>query len=104
LAHAGHRCEHHAPLLGRCRQTERLEADHIHPWSRGGQTAVANGQALCRRHNREKRAAVPFGRQLRSLEKRRAEYYPPGVSGAVTRHAPPPPRLPKRPARRTPTA
>ncbi|HXC77141.1 MAG TPA: HNH endonuclease signature motif containing protein [Candidatus Acidoferrum sp.] len=87
LARAGGRCEHHVMLLGRCRETERLEADHIHPWSRGGQTAIANGQALCRRHNRAKRAAIPYGWQLRALEKQRASYYPAGQSGAVSRRA-----------------
>jgi hypothetical protein len=85
LARAGGRCEHHAWLRGRCRQTERLEADHIHPWSRGGQSAIANGQAVCKRHNRAKRATIPYGWQLRGLEKRRATYFPAGISGAVVR-------------------
>jgi len=35
LSRAGQRCEHHA-LVGRCRATKNLEADHIHPHSRGG--------------------------------------------------------------------
>jgi hypothetical protein len=86
LAHAGGRCEYHS-LFGRCRETDRLEADHVHPWSRGGQTALQNGQALCRRHNKEKRAVVPYGWQLRALQKRRAGYFPPAVSGVVIRHA-----------------
>jgi hypothetical protein len=85
LGRAGGRCEHHAWLGGRCRQIERLEADHIHPWSRGGQTAIANGQALCKRHNRAKRATIPYGWQLRALEKRRATYFAPGISGAIVR-------------------
>lgn len=79
LARAGGRCEHHYLLFGLCRETANLEADHIHPHSRGGQTAVANGQALCRTHNRSKRATVPNAWQLRSLERRRATYYPLGV-------------------------
>jgi hypothetical protein len=87
LARAGGRCERHGWITGRCDATEGLEADHIHPHSRGGQTAIANGQALCRRHNRAKRATVPFGWELKSLEKRRARYYPPDVSGAVSRRA-----------------
>jgi hypothetical protein len=85
VGRAGGRCEHHGWLFGRCRETERLEADHVHPHSRGGWTNIANGQALCRRHNREKRASVPFNFQLRGLEKRRAAYYPTGVPGAVVR-------------------
>lgn len=61
LARAGHRCEHHGWLTGRCRETQRLEADHVIPWSRSGRTTVENGQALCRRHNRSKAATIPFG-------------------------------------------
>jgi hypothetical protein len=87
LRRAGGRCEHHGWLLGRCRATQTLEADHVHPWSRGGQTAVLNGQALCKRHNREKRATIPYGWQLRALDKRRAAYFPPAVSAAVMRRA-----------------
>jgi HNH endonuclease len=85
LARAGQRCERHGWVSGRCKVIEGLEADHVHPHSRGGQTALANGQALCQRHNRAKRASVPFGWQLKALEKRRGRYYPPGVSGAVAR-------------------
>lgn len=86
LTRAGNRCEYHGPF-GRCGQTERLEADHVHPWSRGGQTALSNGQALCSRHNRDKRAAIPYGWQLRRMERRRAAYFPADHSGAVIRHA-----------------
>jgi 5-methylcytosine-specific restriction endonuclease McrA len=84
---AGERCEHHGWLFGRCRATQNLEADHVHPHSRGGQTLVANGQALCRRHNRLKSARVPFGWELRRLGKRRQAYFPPGELAAVTRRA-----------------
>ena len=69
---AGNRCEHHFPIFGRCRTTTGLEADHVHPHSRGGWTSVSNGQALCRRHNREKSARVPWNRQLNNLAKRRS--------------------------------
>lgn len=31
-----------------------LEADHIHPWSKGGTTATTNGQILCAAHNKAK--------------------------------------------------
>lgn len=85
LSSAGGRCEHHGWITGRCKRTERLDADHIHPHSRGGQTAVANGQALCRTHNQAKRATIPFNWQLRALERRRATYFPSGRPGAVTR-------------------
>ena len=30
------------------------EADHVHPWSKGGKTKVENGQVLCSRHNKKK--------------------------------------------------
>jgi 5-methylcytosine-specific restriction endonuclease McrA len=87
LSRAGGRCEHHAWIFGRCRKTERLEADHVHPHSRGGQTAPENGQALCRRHNLAKRATIPFKWQLRALERRRAGYFPAGVPATVVRKA-----------------
>ena len=96
LTLAGHRCEHHSLLFGRCQATDKLEADHVHPWARGGQTNVANGQALCKRHNQAKRATVPFNRQLRALERRRTAYYPPGVPTQVSRHAPAPERRTRR--------
>ena len=88
LARAGQRCEHHGWLFGRCKVTAGLEADHVHPHSRGGWTNVANGQALCRTHNRDKRADIPYNWQLRSLEKRRAGYFPTDLPAAVVRTAP----------------
>jgi hypothetical protein len=97
LARASGRCEHHGWIGGRCTKAELLEADHVHPHSRGGQTNVVNGQALCQRHNRNKRAAIPFNWQLRALERRRAGYYPDGTAGAVVRRA-------SRASRRTPPA
>ncbi len=87
LARAGGRCEHHFVFFGRCKTTTELQADHIHPWSRGGHTVLANGQALCERHNQEKHAAVPFNRQLRKIERRRLEYFPPGEIATVRRRA-----------------
>ncbi len=88
---SGHRCEHHPVVGGRCRATEDLQADHVHPHSRGGATAVENAQALCRRHNKRKSARVPWDWQLRRLAHRRAAYFPPGAPTAVVRR-------PQRPA------
>jgi hypothetical protein len=88
LDRAGHRCEHHTPLVGRCRQTKRLEADHVVPWSRGGPTIVGNGQALCRVHNRQKSARVPYRWQLRALQRRRASYFPYGANETIARRLP----------------
>lgn len=85
---AGNRCEHYIPLLGRCRTTTDLEADHVHPHSRGGWTSISNGQALCRRHNREKSARVPWNWQLNNLAKRRASYFVAGHDPVVVRHRP----------------
>jgi hypothetical protein len=85
LDRAGHRCEHHSLLDGRCRATEQLQADHVHPYSQGGVTAVENAQALCRRHNKQKSARVPWVWELRQLARRRAAYFPPGVPTAVVR-------------------
>lgn len=84
---AGGQCEHHGWSFGRCRATDNLEADHVHPHSRGGWTNISNGQALCKRHNRLKRASVPYWWQLRGLAKRRVRYFPAGESGAVIRRA-----------------
>ncbi len=89
LARAGNRCEYHLSIFGRCRTTSRLEADHVHPHSRGGRASVSNGQALCQRHNREKSARVPWNRQLNSLAKRRATYFLPNHDPVVVRHRPP---------------
>jgi hypothetical protein len=85
LRRAGGRCEHHSWVGGRCELTDGLEADHIIPWSRSGRTVVGNGQALCRRHNRAKRARVPFRWQLTAMARRRGAYFPAGVSGQVSR-------------------
>jgi hypothetical protein len=88
LSRAGGRCEHHSWLGGRCDETVRLEADHVHPHSRGGWTALANSQALCRRHNKAKAARVPWDWELNRLGRRRADYYPSGVPTEVVRHRP----------------
>ena len=42
-----------------CGTGEDLQADHIHPWSKGGQTIVSNGQTLCGPCNRTKSDTVP---------------------------------------------
>src|SRR6266545_7964460 len=81
LARAGGRCERHGWMTGRCRLTNGLEADHVHPHSKGGRTSPTNGQALCKRHNRQKSAHVPYRWELKQLAKRRLTYYLPGVSG-----------------------
>ena len=88
LARAGGRCEHHGVLVGRCAETARLEADHVHPHSRGGGTTLANGQALCRRHNKAKAARVPWAWELDRLARRRQTYFPPGTPTGVVRHRP----------------
>jgi hypothetical protein len=87
LARAGGRCERHGWIIGRCRRTDGLEADHVHPHSKGGRTSLANGQALCQRHNQQKSVRVPYGWELEQLRRRRVAYYPPGVSGVVLRPA-----------------
>ena len=87
FARAGRRCEQHSWLVGRCRETRRLQADHVHPHSRGGATAVQNGQALCGRHNSRKAASVPWDWQLARLARRRDSYFPAGIPRHVVRHA-----------------
>jgi len=88
LIRAGGRCEHHSWLGRRCNRTVGLEADHVHPHSRGGWTDLANGQALCRPHNKAKAARVPWGWELKRLSRRRAAYFPPGTPTEVVRHRP----------------
>ena len=87
FSRAGARCERHSLLFGRCKETEKLHADHVHPHSKGGSTTVANGQVLCSRHNKQKAARIPFNWELRRLAKQRASYLPAGDSGAVVRRA-----------------
>jgi 5-methylcytosine-specific restriction endonuclease McrA len=41
------------PFKGR---QNSFEADHIKPWSRGGKTTIKNGQALCKKCNKQKGA------------------------------------------------
>jgi 5-methylcytosine-specific restriction endonuclease McrA len=94
LRRAGGRCERHGWITGRCKATAGLQADHVHPHSRGGWTNISNGQALCKRHNRSKSAAIPFNWQLKRIAKHRAAYYPPGLPGTVVRRA-----RPRRPTR-----
>ena len=83
LERASYGCEHHSRLLGRCRETEALQADHVHPHSRGGVTDIANGQGLCKRHNRKKAARVPWGWELARLTRRRQAYFPSGSVAAA---------------------
>jgi 5-methylcytosine-specific restriction endonuclease McrA len=85
MRRAGGRCEFHGLMGGRCRATDKLQADHIHPHSRGGTTTVGNGQSLCARHNKAKAAHIPFEWQVRRMVKRRAGYFPIGESTAVVR-------------------
>lgn len=94
----GNRCEDHFPPFGRCRTTSGLEADHVHPHSRGGATSVSKGQALCQRHDREKSARVPWNRQLNNLAKRRATYFTSHDDPVVVRHRPRSPCAPERAA------
>ncbi|MGY1665924.1 HNH endonuclease [Geodermatophilus sp. SYSU D00696] len=89
LQRAGHRCEHHSWLGSRCQATEDLQADHVHPHSRGGSTSVANGQALCPHHNTRKAARVPWTWELERLARRRLDYFPAGVPTVIVRHGRP---------------
>lgn len=56
---------------GRCQQpgcdapVHWMQADHLIPWSRGGDTSIVNGQILCDPHNKLKRDQLPPGRPPR---------------------------------------
>lgn len=87
LARAAGRCEAAALLVwGRC-QHPAAEIDHIYPWSKGGATVLANGQALCAHHNRAKADRTPAWWYVLALERRRRSYpsgVPARVSGRMT--------------------
>lgn len=85
MSRAGYRCEHQYFYRWRCAETTQLEADHIHPHSRGGSTSVANGQVLCKRHNRLKGARIPFTWETLRLESLRHRYFGPGYDPTVIR-------------------
>lgn len=74
---AGNRCEHKA-TFGRC-TAGPTHADHIYPWSKGGATTLANGAALCARHNLSKGARTPSGIYKWRLERSRRSYFPTGM-------------------------
>jgi hypothetical protein len=73
IRQANGRCEHKSPLWRRC-SSRGTEADHIVPWSRGGQTALWNGQLLCHRHNKQKSNRVPSALYRWRLQRRRTKY------------------------------
>lgn len=82
FARAGDRCEHTSTFGLRCKATPS-HADHVHPWSKGGATTLANAQALCARHNLQKGSHVPSTWYLYRLERRRQAYFPPGEPASV---------------------
>ena len=82
FARAQNRCEHVSALGLRCRRAP-THADHVHPWSKGGATTLANAQALCARHNLQKGSRVPSGWYVHRLERRRRSYFPPGEPESV---------------------
>jgi len=70
FANCDGRCEYPTFLLGRCR-APATEADHIFPWSLGGQTTIENGSGLCKRHNLHKSNHIPSRRYMRRLRANR---------------------------------
>lgn len=84
MARAGGRCEGAVFFgWGRCPDAA-IEVDHVYPWSRGGPTITANGQALCRGHNRRKAAMRPPWWYVLSLEHRRRGYFPTDADARVS--------------------
>lgn len=73
IQQAGGRCEHKPPLWFRC-EGRAEQADHIWPWSKGGPTELANGQMLCRAHNRAKSNLLPTFLYRWRLKQRRLRY------------------------------
>ena len=83
LAWSGHRCEHHG-LFGRCEATERLEADHIHPHSRGGWTRVSNGVRGHEKVPTGGRIRVPTGGQVAVPAAGRSRWLPVSMAASAT--------------------
>jgi 5-methylcytosine-specific restriction endonuclease McrA len=55
---AGFKCE-------RCGEPlDSFEADHVMPFSKGGETHVRNGQALCRACNRSKGVSCAYSSEM----------------------------------------
>ncbi|MFD8609415.1 HNH endonuclease [Streptomyces sp. NPDC059631] len=82
IRQANGQCEHKPPLWSRC-PAPGTEADHIHPWCRGGVTELWNGQLLCLRHNRRKSHRVPSPLYRWRLARRRKRYCPPRHTAGV---------------------
>jgi len=83
IARASGRCESAQFIAwGRC-TNPATDVDHIYPWSKGGPTAVGNGQALCREHNLRKSNLTPAWWYIKGLERRRASYFPPASEARV---------------------
>lgn len=79
--YAGGRCEYTS--WGRRCARPAEETDHYIAHARGGATSVTNAVAACRRHNQAKGAAVLPWWHAKALERRRREYFPPGVPVTV---------------------
>jgi 5-methylcytosine-specific restriction endonuclease McrA len=75
---AGGRCEYTSVLWLRCSAVAQ-HADHLHPWSKGGATTLANCVASCAPHNLSKGAKILSPQQVWALERRRRRYFPPGA-------------------------
>jgi hypothetical protein len=85
FSRCGGRCEHHWPIVGRCRSAA-THADHVWPWSKGGPTTLANAAGLCAFHNLSKGSRRPSIAYIRRLERRRRSYFPPGEPVGIERH------------------
>ena len=63
-AHCGKWCGRPGSERAYIRDDEKMEVDHIVPWSRGGSDALYNLQPLCKPCNRSKSNAAGFGDTL----------------------------------------
>ncbi|WP_251153842.1 HNH endonuclease signature motif containing protein [Cellulosimicrobium sp. Marseille-Q4280] len=81
-ARAGGQCEYTGWGWQRCRSASE-HADHLHPHAKGGATSLLNGVASCAHHNTSKGAKLLPKSKIRSLERRRRRYFPPGAEVRV---------------------
>lgn len=69
-----YRCAHCGKWCGRpggehayIQDYEKMEVDHIRPWSQGGTDDLYNLQALCKPCNRNKKANPTFGDNMKTM-------------------------------------
>jgi hypothetical protein len=66
-AHCGRLCGRAGGERANLQDYEKMEVDHIRPWSQGGSDSIFNLQALCKSCNRSKSANPTFGDNIKGV-------------------------------------